>query len=75
MSGEIKEVTNVIYYAFVVSGLSIGYSMVLKTLLKVSPPNMGKLDISDDLKLVGIVSASIVTRDWLVKQNIIPENM
>ena len=75
MSSEMKEVKNVVYHAAVVSGLSVAYSMLLKNLLKVSPPNLGKLDMSDDLKLVGIVSVSIMTRDWLVSQKIIPEKM
>ena len=75
MSSEIKEIKNVVYHAAVVSGLSVAYSMLLKNLLQVSPPNLGKLDMSDDLKLVGIVSVSIMTRDWLVSQKIIPEKM
>lgn len=75
MSGEMKEVKNDIYHAAVVSGLSVGYSMILKNLLKISPPSLGKMEVVDSLKLVGVVSVSMWTKDWLVKQKIIPDNI
>ena len=39
------------------------------------PADLGKLDFEDGAKLVGVITASIATKDFLVKQGIIPENI
>ena len=67
-----KNIINSIYHAAVISGLSVGYSMIGKSLLKMK---VADLDKDDSVKLVAIVSASIITKDYLVKQGIIPENI
>ena len=67
-----KNIINSIYHAAVISGLSVGYSMIGKSLLKMK---VADLDKDDSVKLVAIVSASIITKDFLVKQGIIPENI
>ena len=72
---EKKNVINLIYHAAVVSSLSIGFTMLSKQLLKFRPPDMGKLDFADGAKFVGIIAASMATKDMLVKQGIIPDNI
>jgi energy-converting hydrogenase Eha subunit G len=72
---EIKEIKNDLYHAAVVGGLSIGYSKLLKSLFGMTPPNMSKLDMSDSVKMVGIVALSMFSRDFLVKQGIIPADI
>ena len=40
-----------------------------------SPPSLGKFDIEDSIKLVAIVAMSDFTKDYLIKQKIIPNNI
>ena len=49
--------------------------MLGKTLIKMSPPSLGKFDIEDGVKLVAIVAMSNFTEDYLIKQKIIPNNI
>lgn len=66
---------NMIYHAAIISGLSVGYSMISKRLLKMKVADLDKLNVEDSVKLVAVISASIATKDFLVKQGIIPENI
>lgn len=70
-----KNIVNLIYHATVVSGLAVGYTMLSKSLLKFKAPDMGKLDFEDGAKFVGIIAASMATKDMLVKQGIVPDNI
>ena len=70
-----KNIVNLIYHATVVSGLAVGYTMLSKSLLKFKSPDMGKLDFEDGAKFVGIIAASMATKDMLVKQGIVPDNI
>lgn len=70
-----KNIINSIYHAAVISGLSIGYSMISKRLLKMKVVDLDKLNVEDSVKLVAVISASIATKDFLVQQGIIPENI
>lgn len=74
MSTE-KTAVNLVYHAAVIGSLSVGYTMLGKSLLKMRPADLGKLDFEDSAKLVVVVTASIATKDFLVKQGIIPENI
>ena len=58
-----------------VSVLAVGYTMLGKTLIKMSPPFLNKFDIEDGVKLVGIVALSDFTKDYLIKQKIISNNI
>ena len=49
--------------------------MLGKTLVKMSPPSLGKFDIEDGVKLVVTVGLSNFTKDYLIKQKIIPNNI
>ena len=49
--------------------------MLGKLLVKRSPPSLGKFDIEDGVKLVAIVAMSDFTKDYLIKQKIIPYNI
>ena len=48
--------------------------MLEKTLIKMSPLSFGKFDVEDSVKLVPIVAISDFTKDYLIKQKIIPNN-
>ena len=48
--------------------------MLGKTLIKMSPPSLGKFDVEDGVKLVAIIAMSDFMKDYLIKQKIIPNN-
>ena len=56
-----------IYHRAVVSVLAIGYTVLGKTLIKMSPPSLSKFDVEDGVKLVAIVAMSDFTKDYLIK--------
>ena len=66
-----KDIKESVYHGAVVSVLAVGYTMLGKTLIKMSPP----FDIEDGVKLVAIVAMSDFTKDYLIKQKIIPNNI
>ena len=66
-----KDLKESVYYGAVVSALAVGYTMLGKMLIKMSPPSLSKFDIEDGVKLVGIVALSNFMKDYLIKQKII----
>ena len=71
----IKDIEESIYHRAVISALAVGYTMLGKTLIKMSPPSLSKFDIEDGVKLVGIVALSDFTKYYLIKHKIIPNNI
>ena len=74
MSKKSKAV-NIVYDPAWIAGLTIGYSMIAKNLIKMKPTDLGRFDLTDTAKLVGIVSAAVITKEYLVTQEIIPEDI
>ena len=70
-----KDIRESVYHGAVVSALAVGYTMLGKTLIKMSPPSLSKLNIEDGVNLVAIVAMSDFMKDYLIKQNIIPNNI
>ena len=70
-----KDLKESIYHGAIVSVLAVGYIMLGKTLVKMNPPSLGKFNIEDGAKLVAIVAMSDFTKDYLIKQKIIPNNI
>ena len=70
-----KDIKESVYHGAVVSALAVGYTVLGKTSVKMSPPSLGKFDIEDGVKLVGIIALSDFTKDYLIKQKIIPNNI
>ena len=70
-----KDIKESVYHSVVVSALAVGYTMLGKTLIKMSPPSLSKFDTEDGVKLVGIIALSDFTKDYLIKQKIIPNNI
>ena len=70
-----KDLKESVYHGAVVSVLAVGYTMLGKTLIKMSPPSLSKFDIEDGAKLVAIIAMSDFTKDYLIKQKIIPNNI
>ena len=69
-----KDIKESVYHGAVIIVLAVGYTMLGKTLIKMSPPSLSKFDIEDGVKLV-IIAMSDFTKDYLIKQKIIPNNI
>ena len=70
-----KSIVNDLHQAAVISVLAVGYLMLGKKKLKVSPPSVQNFDLEDMGKLVAIVAASEMTREYLIKQKILPDHI
>ena len=70
-----KDIKESIYHGAIISVLAVGYTMLGKTLIKRSLPSLCKFDIEDGVKLVAIIAMSDFTKDYLIKQKIIPNNI
>ena len=70
-----KSIVNHLYQAAVISVLAVGYSMLGKKILKMTPPSIQTFDLEDTGKLVAIVAASEMTREYLIKQKILPDHI
>ena len=70
-----KDLKESVYHSAGVSVLAVGYTMLGKILIKMSPPSLGKFDVQDGIKLVAIVAIFDFTKDYLIKQKIIPNNI
>ena len=70
-----KDINESVYHGAVVSVPAVGYTMLGKTLIKMSPPSLSKFDIEDGVKLVAIIAMSEFMKDYLIKQKIIPNNI
>ena len=58
-----------------ISVLAVGYSMLGKKILKMTPASVQKFDLEDTGKLVAIIAASEITREYLIKQKILPDHI
>ena len=63
-----KDLKESVYHGAVVSALAVGYTVLGKTSVKMSPPSLGKFDVEDGVKLVAIVALSDFTKDYLITQ-------
>ena len=68
-------IVNDLYQAAVISMLAVGYSMLGKKILHKTSPSIQKFDLGDTRKLVAIVAASEMTREYLIKQKILPDHI
>ena len=70
-----KGIVNDLYQAAVISVLAVGYSMLGKKILKIAPSRIQRFDLEDTGKLVAIVAASEMAREYLIKQKILPDHI
>ena len=77
MSSKINEnmIKNAVYKSAMISSLSVVYAMGLKKVAGMSPPSVSKFSLEDVGKLVLIVAASDLTRQWLITSSILPPNI
>ena len=48
-----KDLKESICQGAVISALAVGYTMLGKTLIKMTPPSLGKFDVQDSIKFSG----------------------
>ena len=70
-----KDLKQSVYHGAIISALDVGYTMLGKTLIKMSPPFFRKFNVQDGVKLVAIIAISDFPKDYLMKQKIIPNNI
>ena len=70
-----KSIVNDLYQAEVISVLAVGYSTLGKKILCMAPPSIQKFDLEDTGKLVVIMAASEMTREYLIKQKILQDHI
>ena len=70
-----KSIVNDLYQASVISIFAVGYLMLGKKILKIAAPSIQKFDLKETGKLVAIVAASQMMREYLIKQKILPEHI
>ena len=70
-----KSIINDLYQAAVISVLAVGYSMLGKKILCIAPPSIQHFDLEDTGKLVTIEAALEMTREYLIKQKILPDHI
>ena len=61
-----KSIVNDLYQVAVISVLAVCYSMIGKKILCMTPPSVQKFDLEDTGKLVAIIAASEMTREYLI---------
>ena len=70
-----KSIVNDLYHTSLISMLAVGYSVLGKKILRMPPPRIQKFDLEDAGKLVVIVAASEMMREYLIKQKILPDHI
>ena len=70
-----KSIVNDLYQVAVISVLAVGYSVLGKKILCMSPPSIQRFNLEDTGKLVAIVATSEMTRGYLTKQKILPDHI
>ena len=70
-----KSTVNELYHASLISVFAVGYSMLGKKILKMALPSIQKFNLEGTGKLVATVAASEKTREYLIKQKILPEHI
>ena len=70
-----KSIVNDLYPTLLISVFAVGYSMLGKKILKMAPLSIQKFDLEDTGKLVAIVAASEMTRQYLMKQKILSKRI
>ena len=70
-----KSIVNDLYQETVISVLAVGYSLLGKKILHIAPHSIQSFDLEDMVKLVAIVATSEMTKEYLIKQKILPDHI
>lgn len=67
-----QSILNLAYQSGLLVTLNLTYSLASRKLFKMKSIEMGKLDFSDIGRFTAVMALSILTRDYLIKNKIIP---
>ena len=70
-----KDILNTLYHAAIITGFAMLYSMIGKKLIKLNVGDPAKPDLLDFGKLTAVITLSVATKDWLVNNKIIPNDI
>ena len=70
-----KSIVNDLYQETVISVLVVGYSMLGKKILHIALPSIQHFNLEDMVKLVAIIPTSEMTKEYLIKQKILPDHI
>ena len=70
-----KSTVNDLYHASLLAIFAVGYSMLGKKILKMASLSIQKFDLEEMGKLVVIIAASEMTREYAIEQKILPEHI
>ena len=70
-----QSIVNDLYQVAVILVLAVGYSMLGKKILHIAPPSIQHFDLEDTGKLVTTAATSEMTREYLIKQKILPDHI
>ena len=70
-----KDIANTTYHSAVTTLLAVTYSMIGRKLVKFDIGDPSRPGITEVLKLTVVVTLATFTKDWLVKNKIIPEDL
>ena len=74
MKMDKKSIVNDLYQVAVILASGWLFS-AWKKILKIAPPSVQRFHLEDTGKLVAIVAASEMTREYLIKQKILPDHI
>ena len=66
---------NTVYHSFVLSGIAIGYNMVLNKMFRYNVGDLAEPSAMEIVKLTSVITASMLTKSYLEKMKIIPQNI
>ncbi len=70
-----KDILNTLYHSAVITSFAIFYSVLGKKLIKLDVGDQAKPDLIDFGKLTAVITLSVATKDWLVNNKIIPNDI
>ena len=70
-----KDILNTLYHSAIITGFAIFYSVLGKKLIKLDVGDPAKPDLVDFGKLTAVITLSVATKDWLVNNKIIPNDI
>ena len=70
VENHVKDLKESIYNGTVINALAVGFTMIGKSLIKMSPPlpSLEKFDFEDGVRLLAIVAISNFIKDNLIQQ-------
>jgi len=70
-----KEIANTVYHAAVTTALAVLYSMFGKKIIGLDVGDPARPDFTEYIKLSGVITLAMFTKDWLVNRQFIPDDI